>query len=39
MSLQRLKNLKDNKIGKLSYLKYGLGEIVLVVIGILILNK
>ena len=36
MSLQRLKNLKDNKIGKLSYLKYGLGEIVLVVIGILI---
>ena len=36
MSLQRLKNLKDTKIGKLSYLKYGLGEIVLVVIGILI---
>ena len=36
MSLKRLKNLKDNKIGKFSYLKYGLGEIFLVVIGILI---
>ena len=36
MSLQRFKNLKDTKIGKLSYLKYGFGEIVLVVIGILI---